>query len=167
MPMAFHRLPVAAYTGAATITPCKLCTLLTHILLSALEVWVPMGAHVCLHAWCGQQGKENKNRNVLVLVLLGQQPLNCITHHSMQIIMQYRVELGRLWITVPGDSCEAGKDSGATSGMLWTAMAMAMTGPILVKDEKATCRQQQLSAYQLDASLQLQAYVATCDVTFC
>ena len=23
MPIAFHRLPVAAYTGAATITPCK------------------------------------------------------------------------------------------------------------------------------------------------
>ena len=23
MPMAFHLLPVAAYTGAATITPCK------------------------------------------------------------------------------------------------------------------------------------------------
>ena len=28
-----------------------------------------------------------------------------------------------------------------TSGMLWTAMAKAMTGPILVKDEKATCTQ--------------------------
>ena len=26
MPMAFHLLPVAAYTGAATITPCeKIC----------------------------------------------------------------------------------------------------------------------------------------------
>ena len=24
MPIAFHRLPVAAYTGAATITPCNL-----------------------------------------------------------------------------------------------------------------------------------------------
>ena len=23
MPIAFHRLPVAAYTGAATITPCE------------------------------------------------------------------------------------------------------------------------------------------------
>ena len=40
------------------------------------------------------------------------------------------------------DKCtQTNEISSGTSGMLWTAMAKAMTGPMLVKDEKATCAQ--------------------------
>ena len=49
-------------------------------------------------------------------------------------------------LRVPEKSCETWQDSSGTSGMLWTAMAIAMTGPILTKDEKATCRQTQCTS---------------------
>ena len=36
-----------------------------------------------------------------------------------------------------------------TSGMLWTAMASAITGPMFVNDEKATCKQAERDVYVL------------------
>ena len=54
MPMAFHRLPVAAYTGAATITPCKASQLVTHDALYVHQVH-RAGRNLCVLACCMHQ----------------------------------------------------------------------------------------------------------------
>ena len=90
--MAFHRLPVAAYTGAATITPCNQ----------------------------GHQGVALSQRVQQHTILLYRFKDRTLT---MQCIHVHKEEA----------------DFDPTSGMLWTAMAKAITGPMLVNDENATC----------------------------